>query len=280
MRHLIMLITAALAAAMPAAAQENGPGLPLESPDPQDIPVLSRTAAAAQEACLDRMSGFPQTGPVARYQFFRLVEELALGADAEMRAVLAAYVDGPLDPRRPVADIIEAIANPVLRQAVPSRTVAQMHHLIAFAHQCQPYVDGQINSLEAFDPALASADFNQIVAEDALFLRQILTDALYRLGADRDPAHELAVAAYSASLVRRRDDIEYAAFESEIVELEAIFMGDLDERLALSNAMINDEMNEEATSASVALSNDMTEATKQQHREQLLRTIFTILNGH
>lgn len=279
MRALLASLATVLAMAVPAAAQQNPAGLPLASPDRDEVPVLSQAAAAAQEVCLTQMTGFSDTAPVARYQFFRLVEELALGSDDEMRATLAHYAGGQVDAARPVREVIEAIADPVMRQAVPSLTVAQMRHLIEFAHRCRPYVDGQIASLEAFDPALESAAFNEIVAEDALYLRQILTDALYRLGADGDARFGLAVARYSDSLVRRRDDIEYAAFESDISELETLFMGDLDQRLALSNDMVNGEMDAGVTSASVSLADDMNEAARQQQRERMLRTLFQILNG-
>ncbi|MEL6259055.1 MAG: hypothetical protein AAFQ67_08365 [Pseudomonadota bacterium] len=241
--------------------------------------VVRPAPAPNQDYCLGLMSGFPNSGHVARYQFFRLVQDLAVDADAPTRAALEAYGDGEVDAGTPVAAVIEDIANPVLRQALPQRTVAQTAHLIDFAVICAPYIDGQISSLTAFDASLADADFNRVIAEDALFLRQVMADALYRLGAGGDPDYAIALAGYAASLTAQRDQIEFAAFDAEVDELEALFLGDLDRRLALSNEAVNSEMDGEATASAVSLAQDMSEAARAERERQMLQTLGSILIG-
>ena len=245
-------------------------------------PILSAELAARQEGCLVMMSGFPDNGPVARYQFFRLVEEMALSATPELMQLIAYNTTGDVAPGTPIVTIIEEIANPVLRQAGPDLILGHTSYLIGFAQNCDTYIAGQVQALQSLDAvASISADpaFEEVIAEDALYLRQIFTDALYRLDLHESGAQGEAVAAYSESLAQRRDDIEFARFESEIGDLEELYLGDLDQRLLMSNDMINGEMDQSATSSSVALSDDMNEAAREKHRENMLQTIAAILFG-
>jgi len=92
---------------------------------------------------------------------------------------------------------------------------------------------------------LTNPELNTAIAEDALFLRQIMSESLTRLGADKDASWSTASAAYSKSLVSQRDAVEFSAFETDIAELETLFMEDLDGRLARSNDVINSEMDRE-----------------------------------
>jgi len=246
---------------------------------PTEPPVLAIAEAETQERCIRIMTGFPDANYEERYQFFRLIEEMGADATPEFRAAIAYYGEGDVPPETPVPEIIEVIANPVLRQAAPSIAIAQMGHLIEFSKTCETFITGQVNSLEAYDTALNQSALNTIVGEDALFLRQVIADALYRLDADKDPVHAGAVTTYARSLIAAGNQIEFASFESEVDEIEAIFLSDLDGRLARSNDIINNEMSAESVAAAIALSDDLNAGAREQARrsrqENLLR-IFRI----
>ena len=158
-------------------------------------------------------------------------------------------------------------------------TIANMTTIVDFAYLCKPVIAGQINSLKAFDRALDDASFNAVIVEDALFLRQILSDSLFRLGADKNPLYEVSVAQYAKSLVKTRDDAEFTSFEAELGDLESLFMNDLDGRLKRSNDMINEEMDGEILGDSVALSDSMNRAEQEKAKERQLYTLIRILGG-
>jgi hypothetical protein len=241
----------------------------------QDIPAPAQN----QSVCLDRMAEFPTDDPVARYQFFKLVSETAVGADMGAQAMLNHYGQPAVEPGTPVLSVIEDIANPVLRQAAPEIIVASTNYLVGFAQSCDAFITGQTDSLLAFDATLADPEFNALISEDALFLRQILSESLDRLGASSDATHAGAAARYSASLVSQRDAVEFAAFDAEIAELETLFMDDLDGRLARSNDVINSEMDRELLGDSVQLSTDMNEAARKRHKEERLYRLIRIFGG-
>jgi len=56
-------------------------------------------------------------------------------------------------------------------------------------------------------------------------------DSLSRLGADQDPRFALVSQNYADALIRTRDAVEFETFVSEVDELEALYMTDLDGRL-------------------------------------------------
>ena len=277
LRHILCGIASACVLASSAYA-DTGEGV-VEAPEKERI-ELGADIVANQENCIEVMSAFPDNGHVPRYQFFRLTQAIGTDATPEFRAAIAEYGQGSVAPDTPIADIIEGIANPVLRQAAPSIAVAQMAHLIEFSQNCDTFIAGQAGSLEAFDPTLANAEFNAVIAEDALFLRQVLADVMYRLEADQDAVYGPAVNAYAASLVAMRDNIEFAAFNSEVEELETLFMDDLDGRLARSNDIINGEMNNEALANAIALSDDLNDSARQLQERQARETLRRILYGY
>ncbi len=254
-------------AAVPAAAKTAPAGSAGASPAP------------VQEHCITTLSGFPARDTGARYQLFRLTEALARDATPEFRAMLAHYGRSRVSARTPILEVVKGIANPVLRQAEPALVVGQIAYLIDFAKACQPVISGQIESLRAYDPDLAKADFNSTIDQDALFLRQILADALRRQNAHLDPQYGASVLAYERALVRTRNQIEYKAFNHDVDALEALYMTDLDKRLAKSNDMANAEMNREALSTAVATSKDMTANNKKQEKKRSLVTLLQILSG-
>jgi len=235
-------------------------------------------ASADQEFCITVMSGFPDDSDIARYQFFRLTEEMAIDATPSLRSAIDAFGDGDVDASTPILDVIETIANPVIRQAAPEIAISNMEHLIDFAGRCDTYLTGQIESLRAFDPTLSDSD--TVIAEDALYLRQVLSDSLMRLGAATDPVHGFAVAQYAGSLVTMRDEIEYASYVSEVDELESLFMVDLDGRLARSNDMINKEMDREIVSESMALAHSMNDDAEKKRKASALQTLARILGAY
>lgn len=239
-------------------------------------------AAPSQDFCITVMAGFPQddgtkASLTPRYQFYKLVQHMAIGATDAFNAAMDYYTVDDIDPNTPAIDIIEAIANPVLRQAAPELAIANMAHLIDFAQVCETYIDGQITSLSAFDATLADDDL--VIQEDALYLRQILSDSLSRLGADDHPEHSLATQSYLGSLIVARDNIEFASFETELEELEALYMTDLDGRLARSNDMINSEINRETLGDAVSLADDMNQQARRRQKDEQIRTLFRILTG-
>jgi hypothetical protein len=243
---------------------------------PVSLSPASLTAEQS-ETCVTMMSGFPDDGPESRYVFFRLSQELAKDVTPELSQLMTDFmIDN--ETRRlpadwPMLDVIEDIADPVLRQAAPEQTVASMAHIAYFNALCGPFVQGQVDSLFAFSPALADTDI--MIREDALYLRQILAEALDRLGA----SDTMAAQAYALSLVIERDDIEYIGFEDEIGELETLYMGDLDTKLSRSNDGVNEGMNVDAFRDAVALADDMNDQAREQSQKQRLYSLVRILGG-
>jgi hypothetical protein len=256
-------------------------GLPaLASAQVQAQPVSAEPAALSaqqSETCVTLMNGFPQDSLEARYVFFRLSQELAKDITPELSKIMAKYM-AENETRRlpadwPMIDVIEDIADPVLRQAAPAQTVAGMAHIAYFDALCHPFVQGQVDSLLAFKPALNETDI--AVREDALYLRQILVEALDRLGASDDAATE----AYTASLIIERDDIEYVGFEGDIDELEALYMGDLDTKLARANDAVNESVGETGFEDAASLARDLNSAAAKRSKQERLYSLVRILGG-
>jgi len=229
--------------------------------------------------CINKMAEFPSDDHEIRYQFFRLTEEMARDVTPDFRNALHKYGDHNISSDSSLFEAIEDIANPVLRQAAPEITIANMTHVIDFATLCKSVITGQVNSLRAFDNALSDVDFNAVIVEDALFLRQILSDSLFRLGANEDALHSISVNHYAATLVTTRDEAEFSTFEAELDDLEALYMDDLDGRLKRSNDLINEEMDREILGESVALSDSMHKAEKEKAKQRQLYTLIRILGG-
>lgn len=243
-----------------AFAQQASPAMQAVEYSP---PALSALEVERQERCLTTMSGFPNDDATVRYQFFKLVEMMASDATPNFLAALDHFGEGQVSADAPLQEVVDGMANPVIRQALPSLTVAQFYYLFDFADGCRSFIEGQLGSLIAYDEDLTDFEFNKVIAEDSLFLRQILMDALFRLKADEHSTFGPAVQREAVSLVQTRDRIEYAAFESSISEVEAVFMGDLDGRLAKVNDLINSEMDREILSSSIELAKDMSEDARQ-----------------
>ncbi len=234
-------------------------------------------AYSGQDYCITVMGTFPNEGTEARYQFYKLVQDMGRDAGPDFQAAINTYGENKPQADTPLLDVIDVIANPVIRQAAPEIVVSNMGHLIEFADRCAPYVDGQILSLSAFDASLTDGD--TVIAEDALYLRQILSESLDRLGINDHPLHGPHARAYARSLVTTRNAVEYAAFESEIDELESLFMSDLDGRLARSNDIINEESNREILGDAVTLANDINDDAEEKQKQRDIETLFRILGG-
>ncbi len=233
-------------------------------------------ASSDQEFCITVMSGFPNNGAGPRYQFYKLVQDLALDATPDFQRVLSAYGDDAIDANTPIMTVIEDIANPVLRQAVPELTIGNMAHLIDFNIKCSANITGQIDSLLAYDNSIKESD--HVIAEDALFLRQILLESLMRQGAESDPNFSQAMQAYETALLTTRNNIEFKSFDEDLSNLEALYMDDLDGRLARSNDIINSEIDRSVLSSAVELSEDIHEAADEARKRGLLETLVYILN--
>ena len=272
-KSALLSLSAMAVLSTPILAQDSAP-LNTDS-NAAHLNAARPVAAPSQDFCISIMASFPNDDMVARYQFFKLTEQLALGATPEFKAAVTQYGDGDVAPDMPVIDVIEAIANPVIRQAAPELTTAYMGHLINFAGRCESYIGGQITSLLAYKSALSQDD--AVVSEDALYLRQILSDSLMRLGANEDPNHSAAINGYALSLVAMRDNIEFQVYTNEIDEIEALYMTDLDGRLARSNDIINSEINRETLSDAITLSDDMNEQARKRENQNTLATLARIL---
>ena len=261
MKRLLLSTIALLGTAAPALADVTAP-----------VRALSPEQS---EQCITMMSGFPDDGTESRYVFFRLGQELAKDVTPELAATMARYM-AENEARRlpadwPMIDVVEDIADPVLRQAAPEQTVAGMAHIAYFDALCGDFVQGQVDSLLAFNAELADADL--YIREDALYLRQILAEALDRLGGGA------AVDAYATTLVVERDDIEFTGFEAEVGDLEALYMGDLDTKLAQSNDLVNEGVDAEGFQDAVSLAKGMDASAAQQMREERLYSMVRILGG-
>ena len=235
--------------------------------------------AINQSRCISQMAEFPTDDPTARYQFFKLISDLGYGADDDTRALLNHYGEPTVEIGTPIVSVIENVANPVLRQAAPEVIVSSMNFLVDFAGACEVFIKGQTDSLIAFDNELTHPELNSGIAEDALFLRQFLSESLSRLGADEDPNWGEAAQSYSRSLVQQRDAFEFAAFETDISDLETLFMEDLDGRLARSNDVINSEMDREILGDSIALARQMNEDAKKKARQDRLYRLLRLFGG-
>ncbi len=235
-------------------------------------------AAPSQDYCIGMMADFPDDSHTSRYQFFRLTQDMAVDASPTFQSALERFGDPSITPGTPILESIEAIANPVLRQAAPEMVIAYMADIIDFYDRCNPYILGQIDSLRAYDPDLSLEDY--VIGEDSLFLRQVLSDSLFRVNADSDSVYGPEVQRYAHSLVITRDHIEFQSFNSDIDELEMMYMTDLDGRLARSNDMINQEMDMEILGNAVTLSDDMNEALQKKHDEETILTLMRILSRY
>lgn len=255
-----------MASAHPAMA--GMPETPRPDPADFDIPVAS-------DFCIAQMTALPDGSLAGRHQFFTLVKETAHGAGPAFQEALAAYGEGQVPDGTAMMDVVEAIANPVTRQAMPELTVAQTAYLIRFASECETALNGQIAALEATNPDLANGLYQQAMGEDALFLRATLLDALYRLSADSDPQHGATIAAYQRDLVAQRGDIEFAAFDAEIDEIEAMLSGDLGKRLTLSN----EQVAESGDAGAVAAARASAEITSQAQREETQRRLAEMVEA-
>lgn len=249
------------------------------TPELYGLEGVKAAQATNQDRCIAQMAEFPTDDPTARYQFFQLVKDVAYGADDQSRAMFNHYGQPAVESGTPVLSAIEQIANPVLRQAAPELIVANMNHLVDFALTCDVYIGGQTDSLLAFDKSLANPELKTAIVEDALFLRQILSESLSRLGAEKDARWASSADNYSKSLVAQRDAVEFEAFETDIAELETLFMDDLDGRLARSNDVINSEMDREILGDSVKLAKDLNEGAKKKARDERLYRLLRLFGG-
>lgn len=270
------IIAAASFTAMTAQAQTTDVAFQGTVIEP---PLVENTAPVDPDFCINTMAGFPADNQEARYQFFRLTEEMARDVTPEFRNAMTAFGEDKVSPYSPMLNVIEEIANPVLRQAAPEITVGNMAYVIDFANTCEPFITGQIDSLKAYDSALANAEFNAVITEDALFLRQILSDSMFRLGANEDPVFSYATAQYAQALITTRDEAEFSTFEAELDDLEALYLTDLDGRLKRSNDIINEEMDREVLGDAVALSDSLNRSAKKKAKERQLYTLINILGG-
>ncbi|MEM6499615.1 MAG: hypothetical protein AAF709_23195 [Pseudomonadota bacterium] len=273
-------IGTALASGLALAASAQA--VPEVEGEPEFVPriMLDAETVAIQDTCLTQMSGFPVDDPAGRYQFFVLTETVGQDVGMDTLDAMKHFGQPALPNDVAMVEVIEAIANPVMLQAQPSATVAQTVSLIEFSQNCAPYIRGQIDSLTVIEPSYSDPTFNMTIQEDALYLRQMAGEALARLDAHNDPVFGVSVSQYDVALLNMRNEIEFTAFESELDDLEGLYMADLDQKLALVNDQINEEMDREVLDSSIAISDDMSKASDEERKRRMLQTLFTILNRY
>ncbi|MEO0816818.1 MAG: hypothetical protein AAFX86_05860 [Pseudomonadota bacterium] len=277
----LLLPACATAQTAPMPVPQQTSSLPDQAPEPipsqalaeLDLPELNPVCARQ----MTELAGGTLSG---RHQLFVLVREAGRGADDDVLAALEAYGAGTVDPETPILQVVEDIANPVLLQAAPNATVGQMAHLIRFSRECDVILDGQIKALEATSPDLASGTYKQAIGEDAMFLRSMLLDALYRLNADRDAVHGQTVAAYQRDLVRQRDDIEFAAFDAELAALEDEFAGDLGDRLDLAKTSADETAEAVDAKGAAEVARALTDVQRAEANARMAQMLAEILNDY
>ena len=275
MRRISVILFACMAWPALSLAQDQ---TVIDLPTQQVLPDVA-AAGENQKRCIRQMADFPTDNPTVRYQFFKLVDDVAYGATDEARGLFDYYGQPVVAEGTAVLSAIEVIANPVLRQAAPESVVASMNYLVDFAVTCDVYITGQIDSLLAFDGSLRNPELNEAITEDALFLRQILSESLSRLGADTDTVWMTAAQNYTQSLVTQRNEVEFETFQTDIAELETLFMNDLDGRLARSNDVINSEIDTEIMGDAIQLSETMNEDAKEKAKQDRLYRLMRLFVG-
>ncbi|MEL6661449.1 MAG: hypothetical protein AAFO57_01505 [Pseudomonadota bacterium] len=257
---------AAVAPAAPAIKTQQAAG-------DVDIPEINRF-------CATQMISLADASLEGRHQFYVLVREAGRGANNGFLEALDAFGAQQISRETPVLQVVEDTANPVLLQAAPAATVSQMAYLIGFSNECADLLEGQIVALEATSPGLASGTYKQAIGEDAMFLRSMLLDALYRLNADSDPRHGQAIAAYQRDLVDQRDDIEFAAFDAELAALEDEFAGDLDRRLDLANTAVGENAEAVDAKGAAAVARALSDVQRAEANQRMARILAEVLNGY
>lgn len=247
---------------------------------PKTVSGVALPASPEQEMCMQIISSFPAENPSVRYQFFRLARSFGKGANPEFVTALDKFASQDVTMQTELTDVIEGMNNPVLRQADPALVAGYGKYLVNFATKCNQQIESQINALHAYDVDLKDVAFNIVIDEDALYLRQILSDSLYSLDGDKDPIYGAVIRAYANDLVHMRDNMEYTVFNAEIGDIEALYMGDLDEKLARSNDIVNSEMDREMLNSSIGLADDMSNSMIKQEKRRTVQTLINILNGY
>lgn len=267
-----------LSALVPACATTQAQ--PVVEVETAEIEPETLELPQANEFCIDQMTALSDGTLEGRHKLFVLVREAGRGADPAFLAALEDFQAGEVDRETPVLQVVEDIANPVLLQAAPGVTVSQMGFLISFSAECSLFLDGQIDALEATSPGLANGVYKQAIGEDAMFLRSMLLDALYRLNADGDAEHGQTIAAYQRDLVRQRDDIEFAAFDAQLAALEDEFASDLDERLDLSNTTVGQNAQAVDARGAAASARALSDVQRAEANRRLARMLAEVLNGY
>ncbi len=179
----------------------------------------------SSEYCLNALIGFPDS-PRERYEFFEFVGRLNEGATPAFEAAIAEYSGGGVEPGRPVKAVFEDIVNPVLRQGLPQRVVANISELMSFDSTCAGYIDGQRQSLVAIDPTVESRVVTDDIVANALFVRTILVDSLYALSAHDDPANRALISEFEIASQKLESDNYVEAFSEEIDDITAALLSD------------------------------------------------------
>lgn len=233
--------------------------------------------SGASEYCLSVMAGFPDDAQ-SRFTFYHLVELLHEGADPGIYASLDAYSSDSVAAETPVVDVLDYIANPVMRQALPGSVLAHLNHLVKFDRKCGAFIQSQKQTLAVVDPSVMHRDFRGSVLQDALFLRQVMIEAFYQMSAHEDPVHREAVLSLGRSADALRANKNVEAFGEELDELlDEVLLEYNDLRENQRFAVLDDSLQREQVRSDQEMLNQMNKGARTQGYENIAQTIFTML---
>lgn len=265
------------------APQAPSASAPLPALQPQTVPLqatsLSDLAPVNSQFCTQMMTGFPDESLVNRYQFFRLIQSMKSGVDSDMRAGLSHYGEKVDLSTENVVDTVQNLSDPVVLQSSPAFALSNASHLIRYAEECNGFISSQISAIEYAEPSVKEASMEEILAEDAVFLRALIVQSMETLSAGDHPVYGPAMRRYEGATIYIRNEAEFIGFEAELDALTAETISEIDDKLALHLSMVEGDINNESISTSSDMLESMNKTSKQESHRGVYNTLYRILNS-
>jgi hypothetical protein len=220
------------------------------------------------------MTGFPDESLINRYQFFRLIQSMKAGVDIDMRGALAHYSEAADMTGMTIVETVQNLSDPVILQSAPAFALTNAGRLIRYAEDCGAFISSQVRSIEYAEPSVTDADMEEVLAEDAIFLRALVLQSLESLSASDHPIYGPALQRYEGATIYIRNEAEFIGFEAELEALTNETIADIDEKLALHLDMVEGDLDKE----SISTSSDMLESMNQTSKEESHRGVYQTLN--
>lgn len=231
------------------------------------------------EFCAGMMAGFPDDSLINRYQFFRLIQSMKAGVDSDMRAAFTHYGEKTDMGQTGVVETIENLSDPVVLQSSPAYALTNASHLIRYAEDCSPFIASQISSIEFAEPSVTEAAMEEVLAEDAVYLRALVMESLESLSAQNHPIYGPATERYEGATIYIRNEGEFIGFEAELEALTNDTIAEIDDKLALHLQMVEGDIDKETVSTSSDMLESMNRTSKQESHRGVYETLFRILNS-